>query len=74
MVITTELVERINYLARKKRYEGLTDEEKDEQQKLRRLYLDGIRKQIVDAMDGAGYTRTKKHNTRCGCHDCKTRH
>lgn len=52
-----ELVERINYLARKQRYEGLTDEEKDEQQKLRRQYLDGIRKQIVDAMEGAGYTK-----------------
>ncbi|AGL02098.1 DUF896 domain-containing protein [Desulfoscipio gibsoniae] len=66
-----ELVERINYLARKQRYEGLTDEEKDEQQKLRRQYLDGIRKQIVDAMEGAGYT--KKHDTLCECHECKSR-
>ncbi|WP_347487709.1 DUF896 domain-containing protein [Desulfoscipio sp. XC116] len=68
-MITMELVERINYLARKKRYEGLTDEEKNEQQKLRSQYLDGIRQQIVDAMEGAGYT--KKHDTRCGCHNCK---
>ncbi|SFR03034.1 DUF896 domain-containing protein [Desulfoscipio geothermicus] len=71
-MITRTLVERINYLARKQRYEGLTDEEKAEQQKLRRQYLDGIRQQVVDAMDGAGYTR--KHNTDCGCHDCKPHH
>ncbi len=71
-MITVELVARINYLARKERYEGLTDEEKNEQQKVRRQYLDGIRQQIVDAMEGAGYT--KKHDTQCECPDCKPRY
>lgn len=68
-MITMELLNRINYLARKERYEGLTAAEKEEQQKLRRQYLDGIRMQIVEALEGAGYR--KKHDTRCGCHHCK---
>jgi len=63
-VITRELVEKINYLARKERYEGLTGEEKNEQQKLRRQYLDNIRQQIVDAMEGAGYAKKTRHPLR----------
>lgn len=76
-MITMELVERINYLARKQRYEGLTDEEKEEQQKLRRQYLDAIKKQVVDALEGAGHTRKDelsskaKHQSGCGCGHCK---
>lgn len=35
-------IERINHLARKARYEGLTDEEKAEQAKLRREYIDSV--------------------------------
>ncbi|SFH37650.1 protein of unknown function [Desulfotomaculum arcticum] len=64
-----ELVNRINYLARKERYEGLTAEEKEEQQKLRRQYLDSIRQQMIDALEGAGYE--KKHDTHCRCHKRK---
>ena len=67
-----ELVNRINHLARKERYEGLTEEEKEEQQKLRRQYLDSIRQQMIDALEGAGYE--KKHDTQCGCKECKRDH
>lgn len=35
-------IERLNYLARKAKTEGLTDEEKDEQQKLRREYIGSV--------------------------------
>lgn len=35
-------IERLNYLARKAKTEGLTDEEKIEQQKLRREYIGSV--------------------------------
>ena len=39
-------VERINFLARKSRTEGLTEEEKIEQQKLRREYIESVKNNI----------------------------
>lgn len=41
-----ELVEKINYLARKSREEGLTPKEKEEQQDLRRKYIENIKSQL----------------------------
>lgn len=35
-------IDRINELARKAKTEGLTDEEKEEQKKLRRAYIDSV--------------------------------
>ena len=35
-------IDRINFLAKKQREEGLTDEEKAEQAKLRREYIDSV--------------------------------
>lgn len=35
-------IERINFLAKKQREKGLTDEEKAEQAKLRREYIDSV--------------------------------
>lgn len=74
-----ELVQKINYLARKERYEGLTPAEKEEQQKLRRQYLDSIRQQIVDSLEGAGYSRkegknNQKEDTHCGCQHGNHKH
>ena len=37
-----EVIARINELARKKKAEGLTDEETVERDKLRRIYIDSV--------------------------------
>jgi uncharacterized protein YnzC (UPF0291/DUF896 family) len=50
-MITKEMIARINFLSQKQRSEGLTDEEKDEQAKVRRQYLDGIRGQMKATLD-----------------------
>ncbi|MCR5440100.1 MAG: DUF896 domain-containing protein [Selenomonas sp.] len=50
-MITPELIARINELARKKRSTGLSEAELAEQQKLRRIYLDGIRDQVKGMLD-----------------------
>lgn len=42
--MTEQLIKRINELARKSKAEGLTDEERSEQQKLRKEYLAEFRK------------------------------
>jgi uncharacterized protein YnzC (UPF0291/DUF896 family) len=71
-MITNELIQRINELARKQRAEGLTPEEKKEQQELRSLYLKGIRTQIVDTLESSGIKPGKKHNGACDCEHCTT--
>ena len=50
-MITKELIERIKQLARKQRSEGLTDEERAEQQKLRKSYLAGFRENMKNVLD-----------------------
>lgn len=50
-MITKELIARINALAKKKKTVGLTAQEQQEQAKLRREYLDGIREQVVGMLD-----------------------
>lgn len=44
-------IDRINFLARKSKNEGLTREEKDEQAALRREYLDDIRRNLKGTLD-----------------------
>ena len=41
-----KLIERINALAKKSKEEGLTEEEKSEQQKLHREYINVIKKNL----------------------------
>ena len=43
MAITQEMIERINELAKKKKSEGLTDEEAAEQKKLYKEYIDAFK-------------------------------
>ena len=44
-------VERINFLYRKQQTEGLTEEEKEEQQKLRKEYLENFKKNFKAQLD-----------------------
>ena len=47
IMITQEMIDRINTLARKsKTAEGLTDVEKEEQQVLRRAYIDAFKRNM----------------------------
>ena len=44
-------IERLNYLAKKSRTEGLTDEEKAEQQTIRREYIDSVKASLKAQLD-----------------------
>ncbi|GGE54972.1 DUF896 domain-containing protein [Priestia taiwanensis] len=46
------ILDRINVLARKQRAEGLTEEEKREQQQLRKEYIQIFRGQLVQTFSG----------------------
>ena len=48
-------IERINYLARKSKSQGLTEEEKAEQQALRDEYREGFRKNLTAQLDNTYY-------------------
>ncbi|MPQ43279.1 DUF896 domain-containing protein [Clostridium tarantellae] len=47
-----ELIARINELHKKSKEEGLTEEEKEEQQKLRREYIDGFKNSLRQQLNG----------------------
>lgn len=44
-------IERLNYLAKKSRIEGLTDEEKAEQAAIRREYIDSVKASLKAQLD-----------------------
>ncbi len=63
-MVTQEQINRINELARKsKTAEGLTEEEKLEQQKLRRLYIDSFKESLVGHLENT-YIVDEKGNKR----------
>ncbi len=56
-------IDRINFLAKKSKEEGLTPEEKLEQDKLRRLYIDSIKANIKAQLgDIKNYKNDKDKN------------
>jgi uncharacterized protein YnzC (UPF0291/DUF896 family) len=67
-MITPELISRINELARKQREGLLSEAEKDEQAKLRRIYIDNIKNQVKTHLDAAK-EHTHSHDCDCGCHN-----
>ena len=50
-MITQEMIDRINQLARKKKTEGLTEEEKKEQKILYRKYIDAFKENLRFQLD-----------------------
>lgn len=50
-MVTQEQIDRINALARKSKAEGLTEEEKAEQQKLRRAYIDSFKESLTAQLE-----------------------
>lgn len=59
-MITKELLDRINFLARKKRGEGLTPEELSEQKELYEIYLANIRGQVTNLLDSIEFVDEEK--------------
>lgn len=57
-LITKEMIDRINELARKQRTVGLTEAEKTEQQELRGRYLAAIRAQVRAQLDAIEIVKT----------------
>jgi len=52
MAVTDNTIDRINELARKKKAEGLTPEETDEQAKLRKEYIEGVKGSLRSQIEG----------------------
>lgn len=60
-MITEEQINRINELARKSKTDaGLTPEEKDEQQRLRREYIDAFRANLKSQLDQIEFVDSDK--------------
>ena len=51
MVSMDEVIARINVLAKKAKTEGLTEEEVAERDKLRRIYIDSVKANLVGSLD-----------------------
>lgn len=58
-MISKEKLNRINQLSKKAKTEGLTKEEKNEQQKLREEYIKNFRKQFKDTLHNVTVVDTK---------------
>lgn len=49
--MTQKKIDRINFLARKKKEEGLTEAELEEQAILRREYIEGFKRSLVSQLE-----------------------
>lgn len=55
-----EMIERINYLYRKSQNEGLTVEEKKEQEELRKKYIENVKSNFRQQLNGIKRVPAKK--------------
>ncbi len=60
-MVTQEQINRINELAKKAKTEGLTSEEQEERQKLRRLYIDSFKESLVSQLENTYYIDETGH-------------
>lgn len=60
-MITAQLIQRINILAKKKKDSGLSPEETMEQTQLRRIYLDTIRGRLKQSLEQIEIVDDPKH-------------
>lgn len=60
-MVTQEQINRINELSKKSKAEGLSEEEKAEQQKLRRLYIDSFKESLVSQLENTYYVDDTGH-------------
>lgn len=76
-MITKEMIDRINFLSRKSKQEGLTEEEKSEQQVLRKKYIEYIKGQVRHQLDSIKFVEDEHdcghehHDCNCGCNHKK---
>lgn len=54
-MVSDETIQRINELARKAKVEELNEEEKVEQQALRRAYIDAVKASVIDQVENIRY-------------------
>lgn len=52
-----EVIARINALAKKAKAEGLTAEELEERDKLRRIYIDSVKANLIGQLDNTSILR-----------------
>lgn len=55
-----EMIERINFLYKKSQAEGLTEEEKSEQEELRKRYIDNVKRNFREQLKGIKRVPPKK--------------
>ena len=63
MVSMDEVIARINALAKKAKAEGLTEEEVAERDKLRRIYIDSVKANLIGQLNNT-YVVDEKGNKR----------
>ena len=58
--MTQQEIQRINELARKAKTQGLTQEEKAEQTRLRRAYIDAMKASLKSQLDNIRFVEDEK--------------
>ena len=58
-----DTIARINELAKKAKTEGLTPEELAERDKLRRIYIDSVKANLIGQLDNTYYVDAKGNKT-----------